>query len=191
MLTHRAVLALAGPAMLANLSGPLIAVVDTAVVGQIPNPVHIGAVAIGSLIFSFVFWTFGFLRMGTTGLTAQAVGARDETEVAATLGRALLIAGSIGLAIVALQWPIRELAFALLGASAEVERLARGYFDIRIWAAPATACLLRARRLVDRHRAHRPRARDGARVERHERRARRRARVCCSAGECRVSPPAR
>jgi MATE family multidrug resistance protein len=138
VLTHRAVLALAGPAMLANLSGPLIAVVDTAVVGQIPDPVHIGAVAIGSLIFSFVFWTFGFLRMGTTGLTAQAVGARDETEVAATLGRALLIAGSIGAAIVLLQWPIREVGFALLGASAEVERLARGYFDIRIWAAPAT-----------------------------------------------------
>lgn len=138
VLTHRAVLTLAGPAMLANMSGPLIGVVDTAVVGQIPNPAHIGAVAIASLIFSFVFWTFGFLRMGTTGLTAQAVGACDDSEVAASLGRALLIAGGIGLTIVVLQWPIRELAFALLGASAEVERLARSYFDIRVWAAPAT-----------------------------------------------------
>lgn len=138
VLTHRAVLTLAGPAMLANMSGPLIGVVDTAVVGQIPNPAHIGAVAIGSLIFSFVFWAFGFLRMGTTGLTAQAIGAGDETEVAASLGRALLIAVGIGLAIVVLQWPIRELAFALLGASEEVERIARGYFDIRVWAAPAS-----------------------------------------------------
>ena len=138
VLTHRAVLTLAGPAMLANLSGPLIGVVDTAVVGQIPDPAHIGAVAIGSLIFTFVFWAFGFLRMGTTGLTAQAIGAGDETEVAASLGRALLIAGGIGLAIVVLQWPIREIAFALLGASDEVEELARGYFDIRVWAAPAS-----------------------------------------------------
>lgn len=138
VLTHRAVLTLAGPAMLANMSGPLIGVVDTAVVGQIPDPAHIGAVAIGSLIFSFVFWAFGFLRMGTTGLTAQAVGAGDETEVAASLGRALLIALGIGFAIVVLQWPIRELAFALLGASDEVERIARGYFDIRVWAAPAS-----------------------------------------------------
>ena len=138
VLTHRAVLTLAGPAMLANLSGPLIGVVDTAVVGQIPDPAHIGAVAIGSLIFTFVFWAFGFLRMGTTGLTAQAIGAGDETEVAASLGRALLIAGGIGVAIVVLQWPIREIAFALLGASDEVEELARGYFDIRVWAAPAS-----------------------------------------------------
>jgi MATE family multidrug resistance protein len=137
-LTHRAVLALAGPAMLANLSGPLIGVVDTAVVGQIPSPAHIGAVAIGSLIFTFVFWAFAFLRMSTTGLTAQAVGAQDATEVAASLARALLVAAGIGLAIVVLQWPIREIAFALIGASAEVEELARGYFDIRVWAAPAT-----------------------------------------------------
>jgi MATE family multidrug resistance protein len=78
VLTHRAVLTLAGPAMLANMSGPLIGVVDTAVVGQIPDPAHIGAVAVGSLIFSFVFWAFGVLRMGTTGLTAQAIGAGDE-----------------------------------------------------------------------------------------------------------------
>lgn len=135
-LTHRALWALAVPAMLANLSGPLIGVVDTAVVGQIPSAAHIGAVAIASLIFSFVFWTFGFLRMGTTGLTAQAVGARDETEVAASLGRALLIAVAVGLGIVALQWPIREMAFGLLQASDEVETLARGYFDIRVWGAP-------------------------------------------------------
>lgn len=136
LITHRALWALAVPAMLANLSGPLIGVVDTAVVGQIPSAAHIGAVAIASLIFSMVFWTFGFLRMGTTGLTAQAVGAGDETEVAASLGRALLIAVAVGLGIVVLQWPIREIAFGLLQASDEVETLARGYFDIRVWGAP-------------------------------------------------------
>jgi MATE family multidrug resistance protein len=136
-LTHRAMLALAGPAMLANLSGPLIGLVDTAVVGQIPHAAHIGAVAIGSLVFTLVFWAFGFLRMGTTGLTAQAVGAGDEDEVAAALKRALLVAVGIGLAIIALQWPLREIAFGLLGASEEVETLARRYFDIRVWAAPA------------------------------------------------------
>lgn len=135
-ITQRALFALAVPAMLANLSGPIIGIVDTAVVGQIPNAAHIGAVAIGALIFSFVFWTFGFLRMGTTGMTAQAVGARDEAEVAATLGRALLIAVGIGVAIVVLQWPIRESAFGLLEASDEVETLARAYFDIRVWSAP-------------------------------------------------------
>lgn len=137
-LTHRTVLAIAVPVMISNVSTPLIGIVDTAVVGRYPNPVYIGAVAVGSLIFTFAFWAFGFLRMGTTGLTAQALGARDNDELAAGLARALLIAASAGAGLILLQWPIRECAFALLGASPEVERLARGYFDVRIWAAPAT-----------------------------------------------------
>jgi MATE family multidrug resistance protein len=136
--THRSVLAIAVPVMISNVSTPLIGVVDTGVVGQIPDPAYIGAVAVGSLIFTFVFWAFGFLRMGTTGLTAQALGGRDAGEVAASLGRALLLAATIGVALVALQWPIRESAFALLSGGDRVESLARGYFDIRIWAAPAT-----------------------------------------------------
>jgi MATE family multidrug resistance protein len=137
-LTHRAVLAIAVPVMISNVSTPLLGVVDTGVVGQIPDPAYIGAVAIGSLIFTSVFWAFGFLRMGTTGLTAQALGARDLEGVAAALGRALLIAGAVGAGLLALQWPIREIAFALLDGSTQVEALARDYFDIRIWAAPAT-----------------------------------------------------
>ena len=137
-LTHRAVLAIAVPVMLSNVSTPLIGIVDTAIVGHYPNPLYIGAVAVGSLIFTFVFWGFGFLRMGTTGLTAQAAGAGDSDELAAGLGRALLIAAGAGVGLILLQWPIREIAFRLLGASPEVERLARGYFDVRIWAAPAT-----------------------------------------------------
>jgi multidrug resistance protein, MATE family len=137
-LTHRAVLAIAVPVMVSNVSTPLIGIVDTAIVGRYPNPVYIGAVAVGALIFTFAFWAFGFLRMGTTGLTAQALGAGDNDELAAGLGRALLIAAAAGAALILLQWPIRESAFALLGASPEVEHLARGYFDVRIWAAPAT-----------------------------------------------------
>ncbi len=137
-LTHRAILAIALPVMVSNVSTPLIGIVDTAVVGRIPDPAYIGAVAVGALIFSFVFWAFGFLRMGTTGLTAQALGANDHPEILASLGRALLLAAVAGIALVALQWPIREVAFRLLAASNQVEALAAAYFDIRVWAAPAT-----------------------------------------------------
>ena len=124
--------------MLSNVSTPLIGLVDTAIMGRIPGPEYIGAVAMGGLIFTFVFWAFGFLRMGTTGLTAQALGEGDESELAATLGRALLIGAIVGIMLIVLQWPIGAGAFSLLDASARVEALAGGYFDIRIWAAPAT-----------------------------------------------------
>jgi MATE family multidrug resistance protein len=135
--SHRSILRLAVPVMLSNVSTPLIGVVDTAIVGRIPDAAYIGAVAVASLVFTFLFWAFGFLRMGTTGLTAQASGAGDGAEVIASLGRALLVAAAAGLLLIALQWPLRELAFALLHGSDRVESLARGYFDIRIWSAPA------------------------------------------------------
>jgi len=135
--THREVLAIAVPIMASNVSTPLIGVVDTGVVGQIPDPVHIGAVALGALVFSFVFWAFGFLRMGTTGLTAQAVGANDHVEVRAALGRAVLLALVCGTSLIVLAWPIREVAFALIDGSAGVEAGARAYFDVRMWSAPA------------------------------------------------------
>jgi MATE family multidrug resistance protein len=135
---HRTILAIALPIMLSNVSTPLLGAVDTAVVGQIPDPAYIGAVAVGSLIFTFLFWAFGFLRMGTTGLTAQALGAQDQEELVACLGRSLLIAFAAAGLMLLLQWPIREIAFELLHASDNVERLGQDYFDIRIWAAPAT-----------------------------------------------------
>lgn len=135
--THREVLAIALPIMLSNVSTPLLGVVDTAVVGRIPDPAHVGAVAVGALIFSFVFWGFGFLRMGTTGLTAQALGAGDEREVRAGLVRALLVAAGCGTALIALQWPIRWVSFALLEGTEQVESLAAVYFDYRIFSAPA------------------------------------------------------
>jgi MATE family multidrug resistance protein len=124
--------------MVSNVSTPLLGAIDTAVVGQIPDPAYIGAVAIGSLVFTFVFWAFGFLRMGTTGLTAQALGANDTQELAASLGRSLVIALAAGLLLITLQWPLREIAFALIEGSPRVEALARDYVGIRIWAAPAT-----------------------------------------------------
>ena len=137
-ITHARVLAIAGPIVLSNLSTPLLGLVDTAVIGQIPDPALIGAVALGATLFSFLYWGFGFLRMGTTGLTAQALGADDMDEVRTSLGRALLIAGVAGLALVALQWPIGKIAFSLLSGSAEVERHTHDYFAIRIWSAPFT-----------------------------------------------------
>ncbi|HEX6994389.1 MAG TPA: MATE family efflux transporter [Gammaproteobacteria bacterium] len=137
-LTHRSIFAIAVPVMISNVTTPLLGVVDTGVVGRIPDPAYIGAVALGALVFTFVFWAFSFLRMGTTGLTAQAHGAGDADEVRAVLGRALLIAAAAGLVLIVLQRPIREAAFAFLDGSERVESLARSYFDIRIWAAPVT-----------------------------------------------------
>src|SRR6185312_1284578 len=97
---HRRVWLLAGPVILSNITTPLLGAVDTGVVGRLPDPALIGGVALGSLIFNFVFWGFGFLRMGTTGLTAQALGALDNVELRATFLRALALAGTIGLALV-------------------------------------------------------------------------------------------
>lgn len=136
--SHRRVAALAVPLMLANLSTPLVGLVDTAVVGQLPDPVHIGAVAAGSVIFTLLFWAFGFLRMGTTGLTAQATGAGDRSEASAWLLRALLIAAAAGALLIFAQWPLGTAAFRLLDAPLAVEQEARAYFAIRIYAAPAT-----------------------------------------------------
>jgi MATE family multidrug resistance protein len=135
---NRRVWRIAGPVILSNMSVPLLGAVDTAVVGHLPDPVFIGAVGIGSLIFNFLYWGFGFLRMGTTGLTAQAWGARDVAEVRGTLARALMLGLVIGGLILLLQRPILWLALALIEASAEVERETAVYYQVRVWAAPAT-----------------------------------------------------
>jgi len=131
------VLAIALPMIFSNVTTPLIGAVDTAVIGQLGAAHLIGAVAVGATIFTFFYWAFGFLRMGTTGLTAQASGAERNREVLATLYRALLVAGTAGVAIIVLQWPISEATFALMGASPDVDEAARTYFTIRIWSAPA------------------------------------------------------
>lgn len=135
---NRRVLLLAGPIILSNLSTPLLGAVDTAVVGHLPDPTAIGGVGVGAVIFSFLFWGFGFLRMGTTGFTAQAFGAGDNMELRSALLRPLLLGLALGGLIVVLQGPIGALAFKLFQASQAVEDQASAYFQIRIWAAPAT-----------------------------------------------------
>ena len=129
--------ALAGPIIISNISTPLLGAVDTAVVGHLPDPAYIGGVAVGAVIFNFLYWGFGFLRMGTTGFTAQALGAGDHQELRATLARAMLLALVLGCALLVLQMPIGWLALALFEASDRVETLAGAYYDIRIWSAPA------------------------------------------------------
>jgi MATE family multidrug resistance protein len=136
-LSHGAVLAIAIPIILANVTTPIIGLVDTAVLGQLGDPHFIGGVAIGAMIFNLLYWAFGFLRMGTTGLTAQAEGSGNMGEVGATLMRALLIAGAAGIVLVILQIPIATLSLALLNGSQAVETAAKEYFYIRIWGAPA------------------------------------------------------
>jgi len=137
-ITYRYLISKAWPIILANAAVPLLGLVDTAVIGNIGSVEDLGAIAFGALIFSFVYWSFGFLRMGTTGFTAQAAGAGDEIEVRAVLGRALLMAVGLGTLLILLQWPIRLIAFLLLDGTDSVEILAGDYFRIRIWGAPAT-----------------------------------------------------
>ena len=136
-ITHRRVLKIALPILLANVTVPLLGAVDTGVVGQIPAPEPIAAVGIGAVFLTAIYWIFGFLRMGTAGLTAQAVGQGDAAEVSALLTRSLMIGLAGGLALILLQPLIFLGAFALSPASAEVEGLARDYMQIRIWSAPA------------------------------------------------------
>lgn len=134
---HARVWRLAGPIILSNLSVPLLGAVDTAVMGHLPDPAYIGGVAIGGLVFSYIYWGFGFLRMGTTGFVAQATGAKDADEIRAVLARGLLLALIFGGGIIALQLPIALGAFAIIEGSAKVEALGEAYFLIRIWGAPA------------------------------------------------------
>lgn len=140
-LTHKRVLKIAIPIVLANATVPILGAVDTGVVGQLGLAAPIGAVGIGAIILSAVYWIFGFLRMGTTGMTAQAIGAKDEAETAALLTRSLMIGVTAGLVIVLLQIPLFWAAFKMAPASPEVERLAQSYMQIRIFSAPAAIAL--------------------------------------------------
>ncbi|MFL4468410.1 MATE family efflux transporter [Tateyamaria armeniaca] len=123
--------------VLSNATVPILGAVDVGVVGQMGEAAPIGAVAMGAIILTTVYWIFGFLRMGTVGLVGQAAGAGDYDEVSAWLTRALLVAGIGGLGLILLQVPLFWAAFQLSPASEEVENLARGYLAIRIWTAPA------------------------------------------------------
>ena len=129
---------LALPIILANSAVPFLGLVDTAVIGQTGNASDLGAIALAALIFSFVYWGFGFLRMGTTGFIAQAVGANDHEEMHALVFRTLLLGLLIGISLIVLQKPIELIATHFLNASPAVNAGVREYFYIRIWGAPAT-----------------------------------------------------
>ena len=136
-ITHAQVFQIAWPIILANAAVPLLGIVDATVIGNTGNAATLGAIALGAVIMNFVYWGFGFLRMGTTGITAQALGAGDDVELAATVGRAALMAGALGLFLLLLQWPLGWAIFQVFPASETVETGARTYFEIRVWGAPA------------------------------------------------------
>jgi multidrug resistance protein, MATE family len=137
-ISHRRILTLALPMTLSHVTTPLLGLVDATVIGRLGEAHLLGAVALGAVIFDFVFWSFGSLRMATAGLTAQATGASNPHEVDLTLARAFLVAGVTGLLLILLQWPIATLAFSMAGASQAVTDALSTYFFIRIWAAPFT-----------------------------------------------------
>ena len=139
--THQRVLKIALPIVLSNATVPLLGAVDTGVVGQLGLAAPIGAVGMGAVILASVYWIFGFLRMGTSGLAAQAQGRGDLAERTAILLRALTVAGVAGLVLILMQSLLTQAAFFVAPASAEVEALARQYLSIRIWGAPATISL--------------------------------------------------
>ncbi|SPJ23637.1 MATE family efflux transporter [Palleronia abyssalis] len=135
--THRRVLAVAMPIVLSNATVPILGAVDTGVVGQLGEAAPIGAVGIGAVVLSAIYWIFGFLRMGTTGFASQALGRDDLDEGAAILSRGLGIGLLGGLAIIVLQLPLFRAAFWVSPASSDVESMARAYMGIRVWSAPA------------------------------------------------------
>lgn len=140
-ITHGRVLKIAVPIVLSNVTVPILGAVDTGVVGQMGEAAPIGAVGIGAVILGTLYFIFGFLRMGTTGLVAQARGAGDHAETGALLMRGILLALAGGVFFILCQGLVFWGAFALAPTSAEVETLARDYLEIRIWGAPATIAL--------------------------------------------------
>ena len=141
---NKDILKLAIPSILANITVPLVGMVDIAVAGHLDvnAATMIGGIAIGSMLFDLLYWNFGFLRVGTGGLAAQAYGRGDRRECARILARALGIALACALVLIAIQWLFVKAAFLVVDSSSEVQALATRYFYIRIWAAPATLSLM-------------------------------------------------
>lgn len=138
---NRRILNIALPSIVSNITVPLLGLVDMAISGHMGDAVYIGAVAVGSMIFNVIYWLFGFLRMGTSGMTSQSLGRRDLDGVAMLLTRSMGVALLIGLTIVVFQYPIGRLALMLTGATADISSEAWGYFRICVWGAPAMLCL--------------------------------------------------
>ena len=138
---NRRILSIAIPSIVSNITVPLLGLVDMAISGHMGDAVYIGAVAVGSMIFNVIYWLFGFLRMGTSGMTSQSLGRRDLDRVAMLLTRSMGVALLIGLTIVVFHYPIGRLALMLTGATADISIEAWVYFRICVWGAPAMLCL--------------------------------------------------
>ncbi|MCY1720840.1 MATE family efflux transporter [Prolixibacteraceae bacterium Z1-6] len=138
---NRSILKLAIPNIISNITIPLLGLVDLALMGHLDSDVYIGAIALGGVIFNFIYWGFSFLRMSTSGFTAQAFGEKNKAESITILIRALLLTGIISMGILLFQAPIAWASFEVIGGSPEVESLANEYFRIRVWAAPAALSL--------------------------------------------------
>lgn len=136
--TSQRILHIAIPSIISNITVPLLGLIDVTIVGHLGSASYIGAIAVGGMLFNMIYWVFGFLRMGTSGLTAQSYGAHDLKEVTRILLRSTGISLMLALALLILQYPIRLIAFELIDTSAEVQQLATLYFHICIWGAPAT-----------------------------------------------------
>ena len=134
---NRKILYLAIPSIVSNITVPLLGLCDVVVMGHVGGALHIGAIAVGSMIFNVMYWLFGFLRMGTSGFTAQALGGRNIPLAVTMLHRGLLVALSIGLLLLLFQWPLQELMFSLMQLTAEVMPFCASYYYICIWGAPA------------------------------------------------------
>ncbi|MBO7591940.1 MAG: MATE family efflux transporter [Bacteroidaceae bacterium] len=140
-LRDRQILHIALPSIVSNITVPLLGLVDVAITGHLGAAAYIGAIAVGGMLFNIIYWMFAFLRMGTSGMTAQALGARNMTEVVAVMQRALLMAVVISVVMLCLQVPIREGALMIIHPSAEVMAFTCTYFNICIWGAPAALML--------------------------------------------------
>ena len=131
------ILGIALPSIVSNITVPLLGLVDVTIVGHLGSAAYIGAIAVGGMLFNIIYWIFGFLRMGTSGMTSQLYGRRDWREVTRMLVRAVGIGIGVGICFIILQVPIREIAFLLIHPTDEVRQLATVYFHICIWGAPA------------------------------------------------------
>lgn len=134
---NKKILQLAIPSIISNITVPLLGLIDVAIVGHLGSAAYIGAIAVGGLLFNIVYWSFGFLRAGTSGLTSQAYGRGEASETANVLMRAVGIGLCISVALLTLQYPVRQAAFYVIDTSEEVRQLATVYFNICIWGAPA------------------------------------------------------
>lgn len=133
----RQILQIALPSIVSNITVPLLGLIDVAIVGHLGAPAYIGAIAVGGMLFNIIYWIFGFLRMGSSGMTSQALGRRDLPEVVRILLRSVGIGMAVAAVLIALQVPIRQAAFLLIQPTDEVRRMATVYFHICIWGAPA------------------------------------------------------